>query len=142
MKSFFVFAAFAASTVAQRLSILAPTEQTTVTSGGPFTAELRQAVSQGSFSQVSVTISLTPCFDVCDDPSQWGPGTVLYNGAFNPQFNSSQPQKGSFQDFSLIIPQGWPTGESVLQVGHLFKIGAAQTLASDYTDVHFQVAGN
>lgn len=70
-------------------------------------------------------MALTPCFDVCDDPSQWGPGTVLYNGAFNPQFNSSQPQKGSFQDFSLTVPQGWPTGESVLQVGHLFKIGVS-----------------
>jgi hypothetical protein len=74
---------------------------------------------------VSVTISVTACFDVCDQPSQWGPGTVLYNGAFNPQFNTSAPAKGLYQDFALTLPEGWPNGESVLQVGHLFKLGVS-----------------
>ena len=72
-----------------------------------------------------MTIAATPCYDVCSDPSQWGSGTVLYNGAFNPQYNSSAPQKGLYQDFSLTLPQGWPAGESVLQVAHLFKLGVS-----------------
>ncbi|KAI0703779.1 hypothetical protein BC835DRAFT_1410507 [Cytidiella melzeri] len=140
MKSFAVVAALVACAFAQRLHIVSPTDQTTVSSGSAFIAELHQDQTLSSLSQVSVTISLTACYDVCDDPSQWGPGTVLYNGAFNPQYNQSQPQKGLYQDFSLTVPQGWPAGESVLQVGHLFKLGAVQFLVSDYTDVHFTVS--
>ena len=46
-------------------------------------------------SQKSVTIVVTACYDVCDNPDQWGPGTVLYTGPYNPQYNVSAPQKGA-----------------------------------------------
>jgi hypothetical protein len=62
------------------------------------------------------------CDDICGSPDQWGPSTVLYNGSFNPQFNSSAPQKGHYQDFRLQLPEYEP-GEAVLQVSHLFKEG-------------------
>jgi hypothetical protein len=44
MKSFAVVASLAACAFAQRLSILAPTNQTTVTGGSTFIAELHQDV--------------------------------------------------------------------------------------------------
>lgn len=70
-------------------------------------------------------IALTACYDVCDDPSQWGLGQVLYNGAFNPQYNVSEPQKSLYQDFVLNVPEGWPAGTSVLGVAHLLNIGVS-----------------
>lgn len=50
----------------------------------------------------------------------------MYNGSFNPQYNSSQPSKGSFEDFQLSVPVGWPVGESVLSVAHLFEVGVSR----------------
>ena len=74
-------------------------------------------------SQKSVTIVATACYDVCTQPDQWGAGSVLYNGPFNPQYNFSAPAKGLYQDFSLQVPEYWPSGPSVLQVAHFFSVG-------------------
>ncbi|THG93771.1 hypothetical protein EW026_g7558 [Hermanssonia centrifuga] len=138
MKSFFVLASLAACALAQRLSILEPTTGNNISSSGSFTVELHQAQSTSDVDQVSVVIALTPCYDVCDDPSQWGLATVLYNGAFNPQYNTSQPQKGLYQDFVLPL-SGWPTGGSVLSVAHLLDIGALRIPSFDYSAVQVNV---
>lgn len=63
------------------------------------------------------------CLDVCAQLDQWGPSVVLYNGPFDPQFNVSAPTKGLYQDFSLLLPEGWLTGQSGLQVAHFFSVG-------------------
>lgn len=81
-------------------------------------------------SQKSVLIAVTACYDVCASPDQWGPGTVLYNGTFDPQYNVSAPQKGLYQDFRVQLPEGWPTGESVLAVAHQFTVGVRLPRAS------------
>lgn len=107
-------------------------------------------------SQKSVLVAVTACYDVCDQPDQWGPGTVLYNGLFDPQYNVSAPQKSLYQDFRVQLPEGWPTGESVLAVAHQFTVGvrmsalrfssdaycvlqASEIPVFDYTTVHFNV---
>ncbi|PSS34124.1 hypothetical protein PHLCEN_2v1834 [Hermanssonia centrifuga] len=108
MKSFFVLASLAAFAFAQRLSILEPTAEESITGGSPFTVELQQA---------------------------WGLGTVLYNGPFNPQYNSSAPQKGLFQDFTLTMPD-FVNGGVALQVSHLLNVGGATlSPAFDYSYV-------
>ena len=81
-------------------------------------------------SQKNVLIAVTACYDVCADPSQWGAGTILYNGDFNPQYNQSAPQKGLYQDLRVQLPEGWPAGESVLQVAHQFTVGVRAILVS------------
>ncbi|KAI0346473.1 hypothetical protein BDW22DRAFT_1425942 [Trametopsis cervina] len=139
MKPFAAVAAFVACVFAQRVSILEPTPGTMVVSGTSFIAELHQDETTSSLSQISVTLSVTACFDVCNDSTKWGPGTVLYNAGFNPQFDPSQPQKGLFQDIPVVLPAGWPEGESVLQVAHLFTLGALGTLSFDYTEAHFNL---
>ena len=63
---------------------------------------------------------------MCDNPDAWGPSTVLYNGAFNPQFNSSAPQKGMYQDFRL--PLQLQAGEAVVSVAHQFQEGGVSVL--------------
>ncbi|EKM56261.1 uncharacterized protein PHACADRAFT_253293 [Phanerochaete carnosa HHB-10118-sp] len=139
MKSFIVLASLAACTLAQRLHIAGPTAGQTVGANSYFTAELQMDNTLSSMSQKSVLIALTACYDVCSQPAQWGPGTVLYNGTFNPQYNVSAPQKGLYQDFRLQLPEGWPSGESVLSVAHQFTVGASEIPVFDYTTVHFNV---
>ncbi|KAJ3552178.1 hypothetical protein NM688_g4290 [Phlebia brevispora] len=109
MKSILALAALVAGAVAQRLSIASPTNGTTVPVGSPFLVRLHQDNAQGVLQQVSVTIALTPCYGPCGAPSTWPTGTVLYNGAFNPQYNSSLPaQVGLHEDFTFTLPEGWP----------------------------------
>ncbi|KIP01771.1 hypothetical protein PHLGIDRAFT_38184 [Phlebiopsis gigantea 11061_1 CR5-6] len=139
MKSFFVVATLAAAALAQRLHIAEPTAGQNLPTGQFFTAELRMDNTLSSMSQKSVLVAVTACYDVCDQPDQWGPGTVLYNGLFNPQYNVSAPQKSLYQDFRVQLPEGWPTGESVLAVAHQFTVGASEIPVFDYTTVHFNV---
>ncbi|KAF7797680.1 hypothetical protein EIP86_011083 [Pleurotus ostreatoroseus] len=139
MKYFFALAALVASAVAQRLSILEPTPNSNISSNSNFVVELHQAQSLSDIDQVSVVIALTPCYDVCDDPSQWGLGQVIYNGPFNPQYNSSFPQKGLYQDFTFQLQDGWPTVETVVSVSHLVNIGAERIPSFDYSNVHVNV---
>ncbi|KAF7800107.1 hypothetical protein EIP86_011351 [Pleurotus ostreatoroseus] len=121
---------------AQRLSIVAPTNGSTVPTGSPFLVRLHQDNSQGVVQQVSVTIALAPCYGPCGVPSTWPTGTILYNGAFDPGYNSSlPPQVGLHEDFELTLPDGWPTGENVLQVAHIENVGAALTPVFEYTQV-------
>ncbi|GJE98355.1 hypothetical protein PsYK624_145840 [Phanerochaete sordida] len=139
MKSIFLLASLAACALAQRLHIAEPTTGQVVGAGQYFTAELHMDNTLSSMSQKSVTIVATACYDVCDSPDQWGPGTVLYNGSFAPQYNASAPQKGLYQDFRVQLPEGWPAGESVLAVAHQFTVGASEIPVFDYTTVHFNV---
>lgn len=75
-------------------------------------------------SQLSVIIAATACYDVCDTPDKWGPGTVLYNGSFSPQLDSSAPEKGLHEEFQLTFPGlSWPEGETVFSVAHQFTVG-------------------
>ena len=83
-------------------------------------------------SQKNVVIAVTACYDVCSQPDQWGPGTVLYTGDFNPQYNVSAPEKGLYQDFRVQLPAGWPAGESVLAVAHQFTVGVRFWLRFDW----------
>ena len=71
--------------------------------------------------QVSVVVALVPCFDVCDDPSQWPLSTVLYNGPLN--LINTDPQTGLHQDFTFTLPEGWPSGGNALSVAHLLNVG-------------------
>lgn len=83
--------------------------------------------STSSLSEISALIAVAECFDPCDLSSinTWSAGTVLYDGPFNPQFNSSAPMKGLYQDFRLQLPGGWATGQSVILVAHQWTLGVS-----------------
>ncbi|EKM56237.1 uncharacterized protein PHACADRAFT_253253 [Phanerochaete carnosa HHB-10118-sp] len=139
MKAFFVLASLAACALAQRLHIQEPTAGQTVSGSGTIIVELEQDQSLGPLVQTSVLIAMNNCFDVCSEPDQWGPATVLYNGPFNPQFNSSAPEKGHYQDFAIQLP-GFQSGGAIIQVAHQFQEGGA-TLSNvfDYSTVQVNV---
>ncbi|EKM56268.1 uncharacterized protein PHACADRAFT_140896 [Phanerochaete carnosa HHB-10118-sp] len=126
MKTFFVLASLAACALAQRLHIQAPTAGQTVSGNGTLVVELEQDPSLGPLVQTSVLIAMNSCYDVCGQPDQWGPATVLYNGPFNPQWNTSVPEKGHYQDFTFQLP-GYQPGGAIVQVAHQFQEGGVST---------------
>lgn len=79
----------------------------------------------GPLEQTSIVVASTQCFNACDKPDQWGPGTVLYNGIFVPQGNQTDPSKGHVQDFRFQLPQS-QSGSVVLSVAHKYKIGGVR----------------
>lgn len=61
-----------------------------------------------------------------NDPATFSnAGQVLFNGNFDPEFDPFEPDLGDFQEFDLTLPAGWPAGESVLLVGHVFNVGVS-----------------
>ncbi len=65
--------------------------------------------------EISIFIGIAPCSGgSCDDVGQ-----VLYNGAYDPQRDPNNIGKGLFEDFSVQLPAGYPTGDSVLTVFHI-----------------------
>ncbi|GJE98800.1 hypothetical protein PsYK624_150370 [Phanerochaete sordida] len=137
MKLFAAILSLAACTLAQRLHIAQPSAGATLHGGEFFTLSLTQDQSLGALQQVAITVSATPCYDVCGAPAQWGPGTVLYSGKFHPRANASAPQAGHAQDFRVQMPSfGAATGVA-LAVAHQFKAGGATLVDvfEYYTDV-------
>ncbi|GJE98806.1 hypothetical protein PsYK624_150430 [Phanerochaete sordida] len=125
MKSFFLLTSLAACALAQRMHIQAPTPGQTVSGNGTVTVELEQDPSLGPMRQTSVLIAIASCYDVCDQPDQWSPGTIVYNGGFDPEWNTSAPEKGHYQDFQVQLP-GLQPGPIVFQVAHQYQVGGAE----------------
>ncbi len=65
--------------------------------------------------EVSIFIGIAPCSGECDGVV----GQVLFNGAYEPTLDSNNIAKGLFEDFSVQLPAGYPTGDSVLTVFHV-----------------------
>ena len=87
--------------------------------------------SLGPLEPGTVLIAVTTCQNaVCAQPDAWGPGTVLYDGAFNPQPNASAPQKGHYQDF--VLPLQLQPGGAIVQVAHQFKEGGVSTFQAKF----------
>ena len=71
--------------------------------------------------EVSLLIGITPCPNGAFSPSvALGPGTVLYNGPFNPAQDPSNPGAGLHEDFSLTpLPSSVGLGQNILTVFHI-----------------------
>ena len=50
-------------------------------------------------------------------------GTTLYNGPFNPQYQSSPPGAPPHQNFTVFVPPTIPEGAAVLTLTHLSLVG-------------------
>ena len=62
-----------------------------------------------------------PCADVSEDL-----GSILYAGAFNPQFEQDGVAFGEpHENFTVQIPAGFQTGTAVLSVPHSVLIGVS-----------------
>lgn len=58
-------------------------------------------------------------------------GTTLYNGPFNPQFQSAPPGAPPHQNFTVFVPPTLPAGPAVLTLTHLSLVGVRLLLGPE-----------
>ncbi|KAI0363432.1 hypothetical protein BV20DRAFT_144836 [Pilatotrama ljubarskyi] len=128
MKSILVLAALALSALAQQAQIVSPAPGSTITAGSEVTIEVHQDEAATDDVQVAVILGIRGCpSGDCTgfDPADFGMGTLIYHGVFDPQRDPTQPQKGLFQDFTFQVPD-FLSGSTLLSLAHLQAVGAVK----------------
>jgi len=125
---FILFSIFATLSLAQSVQIGAPARGATYRPGHRITVEVDRPDSLEGSDEVAVVIALFPCESATSCP---GPenelGDILYNGPYNPQFHNvpGLPPKPPHQNFTVTVPDTFPSGSAQLGVVHLCLTGAA-----------------
>ncbi|OCH86250.1 hypothetical protein OBBRIDRAFT_249953 [Obba rivulosa] len=141
MKAFFALVALAAGAAAQTASFLIPQPGATIAPGSTVTVQVHQDESTSDDVQLGIAIGLATCFSgTCAnyDPAQDGMGTILYSGPFNPQFNSSDPEAGLQESFTLTFPGS--TGPSVLSIAQMQAVGVNKIPTFNVVDVVIEMS--
>lgn len=60
-------------------------------------------------------------------------GATLYNGPFNPQFQSTPRGAPPYQNFTVFVPPTLPAGPAVLTLTHLSLVGVRVFFGPKYT---------
>ncbi|KAI0674701.1 hypothetical protein C8Q78DRAFT_613235 [Trametes maxima] len=129
MKSLLLAASLALTALAQQATIVSPAPGSTITPGSEITIEVHQDGAATDDVQVAIILGFRSCpGGTCDgfDPAEDGVGTIVYSGAFNPQHDPNQPQKGLFQDFKFQVPTDSTQGASTFSLAHLQAVGAVK----------------
>ena len=62
-------------------------------------------------------------------------GHVLYNGPYNPQFQSGEEQKPPHQNFTVTVPSSLEMGPAILSVTHLTLVGVSFFFPKENIDI-------
>ncbi|KAI0780687.1 hypothetical protein BD413DRAFT_600239 [Trametes elegans] len=124
MKTAFAALSFVAAALAQSVTILSPTTNTTLARGSTFVVDVDKPDTLSPSTDVSVVIGLVSCASAsCSDMAAGGIlGNILYKGDYTPQ-----PRPNSshlFQNYSIVVPDSLQTGPAVLNVAHFYLLGA------------------
>ncbi|KAG5338259.1 hypothetical protein C0989_007844 [Termitomyces sp. Mn162] len=114
---------------AQRASIGYPLDGMSVTTGSEITVEIdREDTLTGSI-EVAVVIGVVPCPTSGCLSADYGLGTVLYNGGYDPEFHPDAPfDKPPHQNFTVTIPPIISKGKVQLGVFHASLIGVSSII--------------
>ncbi|KAI0712656.1 hypothetical protein C8Q76DRAFT_735456 [Earliella scabrosa] len=118
-------AASAASALAQRISIGAPAEWTTVKPGESITVRVDRPMTLSSSSEVAIAIGFWPCGGgpCAAQNVQEVLGNVVYKGPYDPQLRELGRQP--YENFTVQMPSHFrPPMEVSLGVAHFSLIGA------------------
>ncbi|KZP33004.1 hypothetical protein FIBSPDRAFT_924977 [Athelia psychrophila] len=135
-KSLLLPVALCASAYAQSIEINYPGNTTTQTLGQTIDLELDFPNQLTSVQHISVVIALLGCASTgCSNltAETAGLGSIMYAGNYTPQ--SHEPYKPPYQNFTLALPNGTQAGSSILNVAHLFLLGASETPVLEFKNV-------
>ncbi|KAJ4477274.1 hypothetical protein J3R30DRAFT_3703539 [Lentinula aciculospora] len=144
-----LFALFTTAVQAQNAYIYTPADMTEVSAGSTFNVTISQPASivgllvqfkvtdcpsdalqdsNSSWKNIAIVIALLNCHEygsTCLGPAE-ELGTILYSGAFNPQFTTDPGTAGlpPHENFTLTIPSDFETGQSQLGVALFDLVGA------------------
>jgi hypothetical protein len=122
--TFVTLLAAASTSLAQNVVIGAPTMGSSVTAGSSFTARVDRPDTLSGSEEVAVVIGLWSCGNnPCPGPSNIM-GTILYKGAYNPQFSEPSDGLPPHENFSVAIPATFTKGRAQLGVVHVALGGA------------------
>jgi len=140
MRSFIVVLSLALAAFGQGAAIGAPTAGQTLVAGDNTTVIVERPDSLTGSSEIGIGITLHHCVqNPCEDATE-DLGDILYNGAFNPQFQSTGPRT-PYQNFSVAIPSGFPAGLAVLSVPHSSLVGAGPFVLNQIINVTVNIQG-
>ncbi|KAI0029850.1 hypothetical protein K488DRAFT_79933 [Vararia minispora EC-137] len=141
MKFFAIFAALAASALAQTVNIGSPKDGSTI-APGPLNVTIDRPDTLTGSTEVAVVISIVPCSNgPCPDPAE-RLGSTLYQGSYDPQFPpirtpDTQPQ----QNFTVTVPSSLAGQRALLSVVHLSLVGAGPFPLFEIKNVTVNVSG-
>ncbi|KAL1950814.1 hypothetical protein VTO73DRAFT_5938 [Trametes versicolor] len=128
MKFLVVLSALASLAAAQMAVIRAPPAQSTFAPGEQFIVDVDRPDTLTGSQEVSVAIGLLSCVgrappgtcDGIDFTEQIG--TALYAGPYAPQLRPGGSDL--FENFTVTVPEGFPSGAASLVVAHFSLVGA------------------
>ncbi|CCM05439.1 uncharacterized protein FIBRA_07658 [Fibroporia radiculosa] len=141
-KSLLVLGCVAASAVAQQIAIAIPATNDTVSAGSNITVQVIKPDSLTGSTEVGIAISLKSCASypggcAVVDISQ-ALGDILYTGLYDPEYRSGEWYP--FQNFTVQVPSGFPSGQAALGVTQLALVGAGPYPYTQVTNQTINVA--
>ncbi|KZP04160.1 hypothetical protein FIBSPDRAFT_788260 [Athelia psychrophila] len=141
---FFLFCiALSGSSVAQLVQIGSPPNGTHVHANDSISVEVVRPDSLSGSTEIAVVISFLSCSPypsaICPPPTALL-GSTLYNGPYNPQYPSPNPNKlQPHQNFTVTLPASAPNGSAQLTVTHFSLIGAGPYASTQYVNITLEV---
>lgn len=78
--------------------------------------------------EVAVVIAMNSCTSTsCLSPDEVM-GHVLYNGPYDPQYQTGEEEKPPHQNFTVTVPSSMTSGPVILSVTHLTLVGVSVIL--------------
>jgi len=127
------------SVLGQSAVILTPQEGATAAVGQPLAVQVAVPNQLTGVEQFSVIISLLGCAgETCTIPASESLRNVLVaDKNFSPEYHvTSQPP---YTGYSVIIPEGTPSGPNTIVVTHFYLLGAGYTPILEFKNVTINV---
>ncbi|EIW81110.1 hypothetical protein CONPUDRAFT_124063 [Coniophora puteana RWD-64-598 SS2] len=133
---------FVAAAMAQVVSLSAPTNGQTISSGQQMTVQVTEPDSNSSWEEVAVVVGISSCSTSgCPSAEEDGMQYILYNGQYKPAYPNPNPQHVQpYQDFTVTLPATLAKGEAVVSVAHFALIGASYVPYTGFANVTVSVA--
>ncbi|KIM40879.1 hypothetical protein M413DRAFT_72371 [Hebeloma cylindrosporum] len=110
--------------VSQGIAIGFPKDGASVAAGSRITVEVDRPDTLTGSTEVAIAIGINSCHNMACIPSGDVFGSILYNGPYNPQFQTGATFKPPHQNFTVLVPSSIAKGPAQLGVLHVSLVGA------------------
>ncbi|KAJ6032725.1 hypothetical protein N7540_003457 [Penicillium herquei] len=131
MQFIVALAAFAGVALAQSTNIALPKAGTTVAAGSDLVVQIERPDTLTGSDEIAVAIGMVSCPSGTCPSAGEALGTLLYHGAFDPEFNTGSYYP--YENFTITVPSTFAAGNAQVNVAHLSTYGASgETLYETY----------
>jgi hypothetical protein len=128
MNFFVSLALFAGSALAQNAGIGLPTAGQKLTKGSDIVVQVQRPNSLTGSTEMAVAIGISSCATrPCNPPDEFM-GTILYNGAFKPEYHETSLPP--YENFTVTVPSDFAVGNAQINVAHATLIGVSHIFSA------------